>query len=288
MRCTAPLAAFAASVLLAGCAAAPPGTEAPPRATAEETAALLDAAIAGDHRSEANRARDAWRHPKETLLFFGLRADMAVMEIWPGAGGWYTEILAPVLRERGRYIAAQWDPASDSQFVQDALKAFRAKLESRPDLYDKVEVVALQHPGAMAPVPDGSLDMVLTFRNIHNWMPRDAAKPMFEAMYRALKPGGILGVVEHRAAADGGPQDPKARSGYVREDYAIELITGVGFELTGASEINANPKDTKDYDQGVWTLPPTLRLGDRDREKYLAIGESDRFTLRFRKPLQAK
>lgn len=282
------LATLAASVVLAGCAAAPPEAESPPRATAEETAALLDAAIAGEHRSDANRARDAWRHPKETLLFFGLRADMAVMEIWPGAGGWYMEILAPVLRDRGRYIAAQWDPASDSQFVQDALKAFRAKLESRPDLYDKVEVVALQHPGAMTPVPAGSLDMVLTFRNIHNWMPRDAAKPMFEAMYAALKPGGILGVVEHRAAADGGPQDPKARSGYVREDYAIELITGVGFELAARSEINANPRDTKDYDQGVWTLPPTLRLGDRDREKYQAIGESDRFTLLFRKPAEAQ
>ncbi|MCU0976419.1 MAG: methyltransferase [Steroidobacteraceae bacterium] len=288
MKSAAPLAALAACALLAGCAAAPPGTEGPPRATAEQTAALLDAAIAGEHRSEANRARDAWRHPKETLLFFGLRADMAVMEIWPGAGGWYMEILAPALRERGRYFAAQWDPASDSQFVQDALKAFRAKLASRPDLYDKVEVVALQHPGAMTPVPAGSLDMVLTFRNIHNWMPRDAAKPMFEAMYAALKPGGILGVVEHRAAADDAPQDPKARSGYVREDYAIELITSVGFELEGTSEINANPRDTKDYDQGVWTLPPTLRLGDRDREKYVAIGESDRFTLRFRKPAAAQ
>ena len=289
MRSAVPLAALAASALLAGCAAAPPeppGPESPPPMTAEETAVLLDAAIAGEHRSDANRARDAWRHPKETLLFFGLRADMAVMEIWPGAGGWYMEILAPVLRERGRYVAAQWDPASDSQFVQDALKAFRAKLASRPDLYDKVEVVALQHPGAMTPVPAGSLDMVLTFRNIHNWMPRDAAKPMFEAMYAALKPGGILGVVEHRASADSGPQDPRARSGYVREDYAIELITSVGFELAGSSEINANPRDTKDHDQGVWTLPPTLRLGDRDREKYVAIGESDRFTLRFRKPLE--
>jgi predicted methyltransferase len=277
-------AALAAAVLIGGCATTKP-PKGPPPATAEETAQLVDAALAGDHRSEAHRARDAWRHPKETLMFFGLRADMTVMEIWPGAAGWYTEILAPVLRDRGRYLAAQWDPASDSQFVQDALNDFRAKLEARPDLYGKVEVVALQHPGAMAPVPPGTVDMVLTFRNIHNWMPRDAAKPMFEAMYAALRPGGILGVVEHRAAADGPPQDPKARNGYVREDYAIELITGVGFELAGSSGINANPKDTKDYDQGVWTLPPTLRLGDRDREKYLAIGESDRFTLRFRKPL---
>jgi predicted methyltransferase len=282
----APLpATLAVIALVAGCAAAPPEAEGPPPVSAEATAALLDTAIAGDHRSAANRARDAWRHPKETLTFFGLRADMTVMEIWPGAGGWYTEILAPVLRERGRYLAAQWDPSSDSQFVQDALKAYGAKLASRPEIYDKVEVVALQAPSALAPVPPDTVDMVLTFRNIHNWMPRDAAKPMFEAMFAALRPGGILGVVEHRAAADGPPQDPKARSGYVREDYAIELITSVGFELVGSSEVNANPADTKDYDQGVWTLPPTLRLGERDREKYLAIGESDRFTLRFRKPV---
>jgi predicted methyltransferase len=282
----APLpATLAVIALVAGCAAAPPEAEGPPPVSAEATAALLDTAIAGDHRSAANRARDAWRHPKETLTFFGLRADMTVMEIWPGAGGWYTEILAPVLRERGRYLAAQWDPSSDSQFVQDALKAYGAKLASRPEVYDKVEVVALQAPSALAPVPPDTVDMVLTFRNIHNWMPRDAAKPMFEAMFAALRPGGILGVVEHRAAADGPPQDPKARSGYVREDYAIELITSVGFELVGSSEVNANPADTKDYDQGVWTLPPTLRLGERDREKYLAIGESDRFTLRFRKPV---
>jgi predicted methyltransferase len=261
--------------------------------SAEETAALIDAAIAGDHRSEANRARDAWRHPKETLLFFGLRADMTVMEIWPGASGWYTEILAPVLRDRGRYLAAQWDPSSDSRFVQEGLATYRAKLEARPDVYGKVEVVALQYPGAMTPVPPGSVDMVLTFRNLHNWMPREAARPMLEAMYAALRPGGILGVVEHRADAGGPPQDTKARSGYVREDYAIELITGLGFELTGTSEINANPKDTKDHPFGVWTLPPTLRSSAYgsgqpddpkfDHSKYIAIGESDRMTLRFTK-----
>ena len=144
-------------------------------------------------------------------------------------------------------------------------------------------MVALHYPTAMQPVPPGSVDMVLTFRNIHNWMPRDAAKPMLEAMFTALRPGGILGVVEHRGATDK-PQDPQARSGYVREDYAIELIESVGFTLIGRSEVKANPADTKDYDQGVWTLPPTLRLGDVDRARYLAIGESDRFTLRFEKP----
>lgn len=267
-----------AALLATGCTtqqAAPP--------VGPDAAALLDAAIAGDHRSPDNAARDAWRHPKETLLFFGLRPDMAVMEVWPGSGGWYTEILAPVLRDRGRLVAASWDPAMDNRFVQDGLKAYRAKLDARPDVYDRVEVTALHYPTAMQPVPEGTMDMVLTFRNIHNWMPRDAAQPMLQAMYDALRPGGILGVVEHRAGT-GTPQDPKARSGYVREDYAIELIESVGFRLLARSEVNANPADTRDYEQGVWTLPPSLRLGDKDRDRYLAIGESDRFTLRFEKP----
>jgi predicted methyltransferase len=272
---------LAATVLAAGCAAERP---APPAVA--DTAALLDAAIAGDHRAPANVARDAARHPKETLLFFGLEPGMTVMEVWPGSGGWYTEILAPVLRDRGRLIAASWDPATDNQFVQDGLKAYRAKLDARPDVYAGVEVTALHYPTAMKPVPDGTVDLVLTFRNIHNWMPREAARPMLQAMYDALKPGGVLGVVEHRAGA-GAPQDPQARSGYVREDYAIDLIESIGFRLVGRSEVNANPADTRDYELGVWTLPPTLRLGEKDRDRYLAIGESDRFTLRFEKPRNA-
>ncbi len=274
------------AAITTGCAASAPTASAPTRqapVTDEATAAALDAAIAGDHRSESSRARDAYRHPKETLTFFGLRGDMTVMEIWPGAGGWYTEILAPVLRDGGRLIAASWDPATDNKFVQDGLAAYRAKLDARPDVYDKVEVAALQYPTKMEPVPPGSVDMILTFRNIHNWMPRDAAAAMLEAMFVALRPGGILGVVEHRAKADE-PQDPKAQSGYVREDYAIALVERVGFELLGRSEVNANSSDTKDYERGVWTLPPTLALGETDRDRYLAIGESDRFTLKFRKP----
>lgn len=280
-RFTTATVTLSLALLAAACATQPPAAGPPP--TAPDTATLLDAALAGNHRAPGNAARDAWRHPKETLSFFGLDSGMTVMEIWPGAGGWYTEILAPVLRDHGRLIAATWDPASDNQFVQNGLKAFRAKLDARPDVYGRVEVVALQYPTAMQPVPPGTVDMVLTFRNIHNWMARDAARPMLEAMYAALRPGGILGVVEHRAGTDA-PQDPKARSGYVREDYAIELIESVGFRLVGRSEINANPADTRDYEQGVWTLPPTLRLGDKDRDRYLAIGESDRFTLRFEKP----
>jgi predicted methyltransferase len=271
IACLAALVSFAA-------------TAAPPPATDEATLATLDRVLAGEHRSDANRARDAWRHPKETLEFFGFRQDMTVMEIWPGGGGWYLEVLAPALREKGRYIAASWDPKSGSKYVQDNSKKLAAKLAANPELYDKVKMTALQHPNALSPVPDGSVDMVLTFRNVHSWMGDDGADlAMFKAMHAALKPGGILGVTEHRAKTDK-PQDPKADSGYVREDYVIGLAKQAGFELAGKSEINANPKDKADHPNGVWSLPPTLRGGDTDREKFVAIGESDRMTLRFRKP----
>ena len=273
------------AALSAGCAgsgASGPGAAAP--VTDAATLAAIDKALAGDHRSAANRARDAYRHPKETLAFFGLRQDMTVLEVWPGGGGWYTEVLAPLLRDQGSYIGAGFDPKVDSKYQQDGIKAFADKLASRPDVYDRATVTALQYPGAMQPVPDGSVDMVLTFRNLHNWMSRDAAGPMLAAMFRALKPGGILGMVEHRAS-DRIPQDPHAKSGYVREDYAIVLAKAAGFRLVGKSSVNANPKDTRDYPRGVWTLPPTYREGDVNREHYTAIGESDRFTLRFQKPL---
>ncbi|MGH8249087.1 MAG: class I SAM-dependent methyltransferase [Steroidobacteraceae bacterium] len=269
---TAALAAVAFSAF----AAEPPATD-------EATLATLDKVLAGDHRSEQNRARDKWRHPKETLKFFGFRQDMTVMEIWPGGGGWYTEVLAPALREHGQYIAASWDPKSESKYVKENSKKFAAKLAARPDVYGRAKVTALQHPGALEPVPDGSVDMVLTFRNVHSWMGNDGAQPMFDAMYAALKPGGILGVTEHRAADDK-PQDPKAESGYVRKDYTVALAEKAGFKLIDESDVNANPKDTRDHPNGVWSLPPSLQGGDTDREKYLAIGESDRFTLRFRKP----
>ncbi|MGQ0429112.1 MAG: class I SAM-dependent methyltransferase [Gammaproteobacteria bacterium] len=273
-----------AAACVAACASpatAPAGAALP--VTDAATLATIDRVMAGDHRSAANRARDAWRHPRETLAFFGLREDMTVLEIWPGGGGWYTEILAPVLRGRGRYIAAGFDPKTDSEFQQRGTRDFAAKLAARPDLYDRVTVTALQHPGAMQPVPDGSVDMVLTFRNLHNWMAREAAEEMLAAMYAALKSGGILGLVEHRGDPSQ-PQDPRAKSGYVRADYAIALARAAGFELVGDSEANANPKDTKDHPNGVWSLPPTFRGGDADRERFAAIGESDRFTLRFRKP----
>jgi len=205
-----------------------------------------------------------------------------VVEIWP-SGGWYTEVIAPYVNEKGRYYAAHWDPESDSEFVRRGLAAYQEKLAANPELYGNVQMTVLMPPEKMEVAPPGSVDMVLTFRNIHNWMPRGQAEAMFDAMFKALKPGGILGVVEHRGNPDV-EQDPKAGSGYVNEDYAIALAEAAGFELVAKSEINANPADTKDYDTGVWTLPPTLRKKEEDRDKYLAIGESDRFTLKFRKP----
>jgi predicted methyltransferase len=244
-------------------------------------AARLVQILAGDQRSEKNRARDPYRHPRETLTFFGARPDMTIVEIFPG-DGWYTEILAPYVHGSGKLYAAHYDPDITSSYSQNSLTRFREKLASRPELYGEAIVTALS-PTKLELAPAGSADLVVTFRNMHNWMGADYAPPAFKAMYDALKPGGTLGIVEHRGRTDQ-PQDPKAQSGYVREDYAIALIESVGFKLVGRSEVNANPKDTKDYERGVWTLPPGYREGDKDREKYTAIGESDRFTLKFVKP----
>jgi predicted methyltransferase len=265
-------AMIACAVLVAACEAA---------SSRQTTAEDLTAILAGDQRSPEERARDVYRHPKETLLFFGIRPEMKVLEVWPEPG-WYTEILAPLLRAKGTYYAGviAVDPAN--KHAVQRLEEFRAKLAARPDLYDRAVVVTFPNDVGTA-VPAGSLDMVVTFRNIHNWMYQGTAPQMFAAMYQALKPGGILGVVEHRGNP-AVPQDPKAKSGYVNEDYAIKLIEAQGFRLEAKSEVNDNPKDTKDYEQGVWTLPPTYRLGAKDHDKYAAIGESDRFTLRFVKP----
>lgn len=240
--------------------------------TDDNTATALKAAIAGSQRSDAEKARDQYRHPLETLTWFGVKDDMTVVEIWPG-GGWYTAILAPFLKDKGQYYAAVFENA----------QPLKDKLAANPELYSKVTLTELIPPTKTDIAPAGSADMVLTFRNVHNWMGRGYAKEAFKAMYQALKPGGILGIVEHRGNP-AVPQDPKAASGYVNEDYVIKLAEGAGFQLVGRTEVNANPKDTKDYPQGVWTLPPVLRLKEVDREKYVAIGESDRMTLKFVKP----
>jgi len=267
------LLATMAIVLLAGCAAS--GTS-----TQLSTAEALDKVLAGDQRSAADRARDVYRHPKETLLFFGIRPEMTVVEVWPEAG-WYTEVIAPLVNARGRYYAAQPPANPANKFATEMLKSYADRLAAHPELYGGTVVTAFG-PNNPELAPPGSADLVVTFRNLHNWMAADFAPKALQSIFLALKPGGVLGIVEHRGK--GGDQDPKAKSGYVNEDYAIRLIESAGFRLVAKSEINANPRDTKDYEQGVWTLPPTYRLGDKDREKYAAIGESDRFTLRFVKP----
>ena len=243
---------------------------------------LIDQAMVGNHRAEANKARDKYRHPKETLLFFGLRPEMAVVEISPSRG-WYTEILAPVLRDRGQYyaaVAAITEKSPDAVRKNDA--DYRGMLAAAPALYDKVKL-SLLTPGALQVAPAGNADMVLTFRNVHNWAKAGTVDAMFKAFHEALKSGGTLGVVEHRAKPDTSFEQ-QIETGYMTEAYVVETAQKAGFKLVNKSEINSNPRDTKDYPGGVWTLPPTLRYGEENRDKYLAIGESDRMTLKFTKP----
>jgi predicted methyltransferase len=243
-----------------------------------EQIAKLKKIVAGHHRDPANAARDKYRHPVETLSFFSLRDNMTVVEIQPGRAGWWTEILAPYLRDHGLYYAAH-PVEGESKSARATREGYERKLNAYPNLYDKVIVSPFSLKGSEI-APPGSVDMVLTFRNLHNWIERGAALDALRIFNKALKPGGILAMEDHRARTDK-PQDTYASDGYVREDYAIQLAQQAGFQLLGRSEINANPKDTKDYPAGVWSLPPTYRLKDQDRAKYAAIGESDRFTLTF-------
>lgn len=268
----------AISLLLSGC------TNTGSATGPSDMEARLDAAIAGQHRDSKNIARDRYRNPKETLLFFGLQPHMTVVEIWPGSG-WYAEILAPAMRDSGRYIAAAFDPDAPDQpaYRMRIQKAFESKLAAHPPAYDQAQMSRLALPGSRDIAAPGSADMVLTFRNTHSFLRAGQAEEMFGVFYDALKPGGILGVVQHRAAP-GTPLEDMKRSGYVTEDMVISLAKSAGFVFAGRSEINANPADTRDHPEGVWTLPPSLRLGDTDKDKYLAIGESDRMTLRFIKP----
>ena len=230
------------------------------------------------HRTPANVARDGFRHPLESLLFFGVKDTSTVVEILPGSGGYYMEILAPFLKEKGRYIAANRDQAAAPQYLADHQKLL-ARLKAEAALYERVQVTQF-NADLHEIAPPGSADFVLTFRDLHNWIDRMEVDAALRAFHKALKPGGVLGIVDHRGLP-GVPQEAQIKSGYVRQDFAIALIEKAGFKLAGASEINANPKDTRDHPAGVWTLPPTYRLKDQDRAKYQAIGESDRFTLRF-------
>lgn len=255
--------------------------------------ALLDSAIAGKHRDPAFVSRDQYRHPKETLEFFGLKPDMTVVEISP-AKGWYTEILAPVLRDEGILYEAGFAMTASTtpDWQKDMQIEFVNKLMQHPEVYDHVVVTELAPPERMTIAPPGTADMVLTFRNVHNWIKAENVQSMFEIFYRTLKPGGVLGIVEHRAL----PKislEQMSKTGYVSEEFVIQLAQAIGFRFEESSEINANAADTKDHPEGVWTLPPTLRLckklktgasKDECIKKYMAIGESDRMTLRFRKP----
>lgn len=275
------LLALALAPALSTALAAEPAAAA--QATASAVDPALEAVLAGDWRSEANRARDRYRHPAETLAFFGLKPDQTVVEITPG-GGWYAEILAPYLREHGRYVAAVVDPQALPEDRRDYPQRARAELEAlfagAPAQFDRAAVVAYD-PAAPKFGEPGSADLVVTFRNVHNWRGSGQAHRMFEGFFEVLREGGVLGVVEHRAAADVAEED---RSGYVGQDQVIALAEAAGFRLDATSEVNANPADTKDHPNGVWTLFPVGRHDPADAEKYRAVGESDRMTLRFVKP----
>jgi predicted methyltransferase len=237
----------------------------------------LAAAIADPRRSEKNRARDRYRHPMETLAFFGVEPDDTVVEVWP-SGGWYMEILAPLLRGKGVYYGATQPPGRYRDTTEKLIASDAAR-------FDKVRLTTLE-PGKPSEIaPAGSADAVLTFRNVHNLLMEGdaAAAQAFADFYKALKPGGVLGVVDHRLPED---RDSalERKSGYIKRSTVVHLAEAAGFKLAAESEVNANPKDSADWPKGVWTLPPSLSQGDADRARYLAIGESDRMTLKFVKP----
>ena len=272
-------AALLGAAALSACSARPKGAS-PPR--------TLEAAVAGSWRSAADRARDPWRHPAESLRFWGLKPGQTVVEFWPGAG-WYSDIIAPYLAATGgRFIAADLS-ASDPEGRAMA-DAYRRRLEAAPGLYGKVAFSTFG-PASGPVAPAASADLVLFLRNLHNWMAAGLAEKAFRDAFAALKPGGVLGVEEHRADPAAVP-DVMAASGYVPQAYVVQLGKEAGFDLAQASEINANPKDHHDHPFGVWTLPPVRRSSPRgqppdpkfDHSPYDAIGESDRMTLKFVKP----
>jgi len=250
----------------------------PALAQADDT--RLRAAVDATHRSAASRARDAARHPYETLRFFRLAPTQQVVELSPG-GGWYTEILAPYLREQGRLFVAGEAADDPDEYRRRGRRSLDEKLARNPELYDRVQVGLLPRTPKFSDIaPRGGADLVLTFRNVHNWLEAGHLDATLQAVAAVLKPGGALGVEEHRAPP-GKSREWIDGNGYVPEDLLIERARAAGLTLDARSEINANPRDTKDHANGVWSLPPTLRGGAVDRDKYLAIGESDRFTHRY-------
>lgn len=243
--------------------------------------AQIRKAVGSPVRSISNVMRDAARNPEATLSFFAIEPQHTVIEVWPG-GGWYTEILAPLLHDEGKLIAAHFSPDSRSGYQRQSLEKFKAKLADEPEVYDRVELSVLDYDPDRQLAAPASADRVLVFRNVHNWLAdgREQAAQVFAKMYSALKPGGMLGLVEHRARI-GTDLEAMVKSGYVTEELVIELAEEAGFTLLSRSPVNQNAQDTTQHPEGVWTLPPTLRLGDQDRAQYLAIGESDRMTLLF-------
>jgi predicted methyltransferase len=239
----------------------------------------LVAAVSDPARTAAFVTRDKARHPAEELAFFGISPKMTVVELWPG-GGYWTEILGPYLAKGGTYYVSLNAPGDKEEDA--GVQRWRARVAAQKDRLGTLHETVLG-AGHFDIAPPGSADLVVTFRNFHNWMDDGTVDQAVAAAFKALKPGGILGIEEHRGRNDK-PQDPKAKDGYVREDYAVALVKKAGFVLVGSSEINANPKDTKDWVDGVWTLPPTLSQKDKDREKYMAVGEADNFVLKFQKP----
>lgn len=244
----------------------------------------LNVIVTGKQRSETHKNRDQYRHPIQTLNFFEVKSDMKVVEIWPG-GGWYTEILAPYLKDHGQYVAAQFNSAKGVAFYTNIRKKFEEKIKQQSEYYKNTQITTFDPGTQLKITQDGSADRVLTFRNVHNWTRGgdEAVLNAFKIFFKALKKGGILGVVEHRLpeSADNSMQ---GRSGYMKESYVRKMAEKAGFKFVASSEINANAKDNAHHPKGVWTLPPMLRMGDKDKEKYIAIGESDRMTLKFIKP----
>ena len=273
-----------AALLVTGCGK----KEAPKNEYIESTPQIitvgeaLQMSIAGMHRSEKNKARDKYRNPAATLEFLGVKPESTVVELWPG-GGWYAEILAPYLKVKGTYYAAGYGLDTGSEYRTKGHNGLLKKFADTPDVYAHAKVTVLNPPNQTLIAPSNSADFVLTFRNVHNWTMSELDSDVFVSAFRALKPGGVFGVIEHRAAETMDAIE-QAKTGYVSEAYVIELAEKSGFKLAGRSEVNANSKDTKDYEEGVWTLPPSLRLKEIDQDKYLAIGESDRMTLKFVKP----
>lgn len=238
-------------------------------------------ALKGKHRAESNVLRDEFRHPRETLEFFGLEEGMTVVELSPG-GGWYTEVLAPLLAAEGSYYAAHNSP-NGSAYSRRSLGGYLQKLAKDDDVYGEVIVTTLTTDDAQAIAPVQTADMVLAFRNIHSWMRADTLAETLVSAFETLKPGGVFGVVQHRAS-DGRDVERMKATAYISEDYVIAAARSVGFELADRSEVNANPKDKGDYPDGVWELPPSLNTDDANRAARMAVGESDRMTLKFVKP----